>query len=64
MAVSTSVPSARRTFARSGSSLSVSSAASSRLMLAYWFVSPPMNGPIGLVCQTGTSWHLPNWDVE
>ena len=22
------------------------------------------NGPIGLVCQTGTSWHLPNWPVE
>jgi predicted ester cyclase len=22
------------------------------------------NGPIGLVCQTGTSWHLPNWAVE
>ena len=21
-------------------------------------------GPAGLVCQTGTSWHLPNWAVE
>src|SRR3954471_9662273 len=46
----------------------------------YWFVSPPMKpeeystpappvgqaskGPIGLVCQTGTSWHLPNCAVE
>ena len=22
------------------------------------------NGPIGLVCHTGTSWHLPNCAVE
>ena len=22
------------------------------------------NGPIGLVCHTGTSWHLPNWAVR
>ena len=21
------------------------------------------NGPTGLVCHTGTSWHLPNWAV-
>ena len=46
---------------------------------ANWFVSPPRNpkkcsnppppvghasnGPTGLVCHTGTSWHLPNWAV-
>ena len=23
-----------------------------------------MNGPIGLVSHTGTSWHFPNWAVE
>src|SRR5664279_5281112 len=46
---------------------------------AYWLVSPPRNpkkcskppppvghaskGPTGLVCHTGTSWHLPNCPV-
>ena len=25
---------------------------------------PGSKGPMGLVCQTGTSWHLPNCDVE
>jgi hypothetical protein len=27
-------------------------------------VGQESNGPIGLVCQTGTSWHLPNCEVE
>src|SRR3954467_9632596 len=27
-------------------------------------VGQASNGPIGLVCQTGTSWHLPNCAVE